>query len=126
MPSRKRSTASSCARTYSSFFRLSSTLVDCFRPLDARIISVLRGQCLGDPEHLLVPYNSATFYKRYYAFLKRIGVRQLAPYCCRHPFETMLARNNVRPVDVQRAMRHARYKTTANTCTHLESVVSTN
>ena len=86
------------------------------------IIGVLHGQCLGNPEHLLVPYNSATFYKRYYAFLKRIGVRQLAPYCCQHTFATMLARNNVRPVDVQRAMRHARYETTANTYTHLESV----
>ena len=38
MPSRNRSTASSCARAYSSFFRLSSTLVDCFRPLDARMV----------------------------------------------------------------------------------------
>ena len=34
----------------------------------------------------------------------------------------MLARNNVRPVDVQRTMRHARYETTANTYTHLKFV----
>lgn len=85
------------------------------------IIPVLQQLCIGEPNRRIMPYaNSSSYYKHYYAVLDRADVRCLPPHCCRHTLASMLARRNVMPIIVQRAMRHSDYQTTAEVYTHLD------
>ena len=89
--------------------------------LPKAIIPVLQQLCIGEPHRHIMPYaNSASYYKHYYAILDRANVRCLPPHCCRHTLASMLARRNVMPIIVQRAMRHSDYQTTAEVYTHLD------
>lgn len=89
--------------------------------LPKAIIPVLQQLCIGEPHRHIMPYaNSASYYKHYYSALERANVRCLPPHCCRHTLASMLARRNVMPIIVQRAMRHSDYQTTAEVYTHLD------
>lgn len=85
------------------------------------IIPVLQQLCTGESHRHIMPYtNRLSFYKHYYGALERANVRGLSPHCCRHTLASMLARRNVMPIIVQRAMRHSDYQTTAEVYTHLD------
>lgn len=64
------------------------------------------------------------FRKRcYYPALKKIGVRPLPPYSCRHTFATLLKNINVPITDKQRLMGHSSFSMTAHyTHTDIESL----
>lgn len=54
-----------------------------------------------------------TFYDDYHAFCRRIGIRDLPMYSCRHTTATALAVGaNVAPSIIQKIMRHAKFSTT--------------
>lgn len=52
------------------------------------------------------------YYKEYHAVLRRIGVRDLDPYSCRHTTGTALALAGVAPSVIQETMRHSKFQTT--------------
>lgn len=60
----------------------------------------------------VVGVNRDKFYKEYYAELKKLGVRELPPYSCRHTTATALALGNIAPSVIQEVMRHTKFSTT--------------
>ena len=68
------------------------------------------------------PYTADNFRKDYYyKALLEIGVRRLTPHATRHTFATMLARQNVRPENIQKLMGHTNYGFTASVYVHQDS-----
>lgn len=84
------------------------------------IVPVFQNMCIGLPERLIVDCNKTTFYKHYYSFLERAGVRPLSPYSCRHTYASLLTQKGLMPIVIQRAMRHVQYTTTAKIYSHLD------
>ncbi len=60
----------------------------------------------------LVQMNKDNFYEAYHEALKRIGVRNLPPYSCRHTTGTEAARLNLSAPVIQSVMRHSKITTT--------------
>lgn len=60
----------------------------------------------------IVCMNKDNFYKEYHAAMKRVGVRDLPPYSCRHTTATALALGNIAPSVIQEVMRHTKFQTT--------------
>ena len=56
--------------------------------------------------------NRDNFYVEYHAALRRVGVRDLPPYSCRHTTATALALGNIAPSIIQEVMRHTKFSTT--------------
>ena len=56
----------------------------------------------------MVPVQKDNYYTRYYAKLAELGIRKLPPYSCRHTTGTALAKGNIAPATIQKAMRHAK------------------
>lgn len=56
--------------------------------------------------------NKDKFYDVYHATLKKLNVRDLPPYSCRHTTATDAARKNVNAAMLQQLMRHAKISTT--------------
>lgn len=56
--------------------------------------------------------NRDNFYDEYHAATARAGVRDLAPYSCRHTTATALALGNIAPSVIQEVMRHTKFSTT--------------
>jgi integrase len=56
--------------------------------------------------------NRDNFYAQYHETLKRVGVRDLPPYSCRHTTATALAEGNIAPSIIQEIMRHTKFTTT--------------
>ena len=51
------------------------------------------------------------FYAEYHLATKRIGIRDLPPYSCRHTTGTEVAKLNINAPNIQRIMRHAKITT---------------
>ena len=61
----------------------------------------------------VIGMNKDNFYAEYHATaLKRVGVRDLPPYSCRHTTATALALGNIAPSVIQEVMRHTKFSTT--------------
>lgn len=56
--------------------------------------------------------NKDRFYDEFHTALSRIGIRDLAPYSCRHTTATALALGNIAPSVIQEVMRHTKFTTT--------------
>lgn len=66
------------------------------------------------PEKTGRPVNPTTFRGRYERFLKKNGLRYIAPHDIRHTFATTLVANNASLQEVQQAMGHHDIKVTKN------------
>lgn len=82
----------------------SIVFADCVRPVLEELIAWQEGD-------MLVNVGHNQFYDAYHATLKRIGVRDLPPYSCRHTTGTEAARQNLNAAIVQKIMRHAKIST---------------
>lgn len=81
---------------------------------------VLQALCgLYDSEKLY-PKHETEFYKEYHRATKRIGIRDLPPYSCRHTTGTEAAKLNLNASIIQKVMRHAKI-TTSQRYIHLGS-----
>lgn len=72
------------------------------------IVSELLLKCTGR----LIPLSENQFYEKYRETMGRIGVSSLTPGCCRHTFNTNMARAGIQPAIIQRASGHRSYQTT--------------
>lgn len=66
----------------------------------------------------LLEMNQDNFYSQYWSTIKRLGVRELNPHCCRHTYFTRLASAGVQPGIITAAGGHTSYQTTLG-YTHL-------
>lgn len=60
----------------------------------------------------LLEMNQDNFYRKYWDTIKRIGVRELNPHCCRHTYFTRLASAGIQPGVITAAGGHTSYQTT--------------
>ena len=74
-----------------------------------KIVPVL--QELMSDSLVLWPFGKHWFYDKYYMTLKKIGVRKLPPYSCRHTMATLVV-NETSPLVAQKIMRHSQVTTT--------------
>ena len=66
-----------------------------------------------DPERRILYTDRWDFYDAYHEFTKRINIRDLPMYSCRHTTATALAMGtDVAPSIIQKIMRHAKFTTT--------------
>lgn len=72
---------------------------------------VLQILCTINNEERLYPSSVNDFYDDYHAATKRIGIRDLPPYSCRHTTGTEAAKRGVNAPAIQRLMRHANIST---------------
>ena len=77
---------------------------ECVRPVVEELINWQDGE-------KLVNVHETVWYGTYHATLKKIGVRDLPPYSCRHTTGTEAARQNLNAAIVQKIMRHAKITT---------------
>lgn len=77
---------------------------DCVRPVAEELIN-------ATDSDKLVNVHETAWYDTYHATLKKIGVRDLPPYSCRHTTGTEAARQNLNAAIVQKIMRHAKITT---------------
>lgn len=68
----------------------------------------------------LIHMRRDAWYKEYHETVKRIGVRDLPPYSCRHTTGTEAARQNLNAAIIQKIMRHSKI-TTSQRYIHLGS-----
>lgn len=80
-----------------------------FPPIIAPVISTLMQ--MSDSE-MLQPQGHNQWYDDYHATVKRIGIRDLPPYSCRHTTGTEAAKLNLSAPVIQNVMRHAKITTT--------------
>lgn len=59
----------------------------------------------------LYPKHETEFYRDYHEATKRIGVRDLPPYSCRHTTGTEAAKQNLNAPAIQKIMRHGKITT---------------
>ena len=76
------------------------------------LIPVLETLCEASAGEMLMPLYENKFYEEYHAATKRIGIRDLPPYSCRHTTGTEAARLNFSAPAIQNVMRHAKITTT--------------
>ncbi len=72
------------------------------------VLAVLSEKTEGD---LLQPKYKTDWYDDYHEFVKRIGIRDLPPYSCRHTTGTEAAKQNLNASIIQKIMRHAKIST---------------
>jgi len=60
----------------------------------------------------LLEMNQDRFYQNYWETIKRLGLRELNPHCCRHTYFTRLASANVHTSIITKAGGHKNYQTT--------------
>lgn len=60
----------------------------------------------------LLEMNQDNFYRQYWDTIKRLGVRELNPHCCRHTYFTRLASAGIQPGIITAAGGHTSYQTT--------------
>ena len=75
----------------------------------APVLETLCAQTVGDK---LQPQGENQWYEAYHAATKRIGVRDLPPYSCRHTTGTEAAKLNLNAAIIQNVMRHSKITTT--------------
>ena len=76
----------------------------------APVLETLCGQ--AGPDGALQPMGHNQWYDAYHEATRRIGVRDLPPYSCRHTTGTEAARINLSAPIIQNLMRHAKITTT--------------
>lgn len=84
------------------------------------IHKVIRPFIADLPETLSGINQDAYRKKYYYPALESAKVRKLSPHKCRHTFGSILAREGVDTVSIQRLIGHTDYALTANVYTHPE------
>lgn len=72
---------------------------------------VLEALCAWTEGDKLQPQYETEWYDRYHETLKKIGVRDLPPYSCRHTTGTEAAKLNLTAPVIQKIMRHAKITT---------------
>ena len=77
---------------------------ECVRPVLEELINNADGE-------KLIRRQKDAWYKDYHETTKRIGVRDLPPYSCRHTTGTEAARLNLNASIIQKIMRHSRITT---------------
>lgn len=77
---------------------------ECVKP----VLTVLCEKTEGD---LLQPKFKTEWYDEYHKVVKRIGIRDLPPYSCRHTTGTEAAKQNLNASIIQNIMRHAKIST---------------
>lgn len=73
---------------------------------------VLQTLCACSDSDMLQPVGENQWYEDYHAATKRIGVRDLPPYSCRHTTGTEAAKLNLNAAVIQNVMRHSKITTT--------------
>ena len=65
---------------------------------------------------------SANYYRKrkYYPTLEALEIQRLTPHACRHTFASLMARNGVDTLHIQKIIGHTDYAFTANKYTHPE------
>lgn len=84
------------------------TSVIVFADVARPVVEVLLSLYDGD---LLYPFHRTEWYDEYHETTKRVGVRDLPPYSCRHTTGTEAARQNLNASMIQKIMRHAKITT---------------
>lgn len=87
-------------------------------PIAKKIIPIV-AELLALNNINLIPMKKHKFYQEYSAALKRIGISNLTPGCCRHTFNTNMARAGIQPAIIQKASGHKSYQTTLG-YTHIQ------
>lgn len=87
-------------------------------PIAKKIIPVVT-ELLKNNNIKLVPMQKHKFYQEYSAAMKRFGISDLTPGCCRHTFNTNMARAGIQPAIIQKASGHKSYQTTLG-YTHIQ------
>lgn len=78
----------------------------------AFIAPVLEALCAWTEDTRLQPSGHNQWYDSYHEATKRIGIRDLPPYSCRHTTGTEAARLNLSAPVIQNVMRHSKITTT--------------
>lgn len=68
----------------------------------------------------LLEMHEKVFYNNFYVTLERLGIRKLAPHCCRHTTATALANADVAPAIIIAILGHEDYTTTLKNYTHIK------
>lgn len=76
------------------------------------IAPVLETLCASTDGDMLQPLPKNEWYDRYHEATKRIGIRDLPPYSCRHTTGTEAAKLNLSAPIIQQVMRHSKITTT--------------
>lgn len=76
------------------------------------MVPVLQDLCEFSAGEKILTMNRWSFYDEFHATERRLGVRDLTPYACRHTTATALALGNIAPSVIQQVMRHAKFSTT--------------
>lgn len=78
------------------------------------IVPVLAALVEASPSRLgyIIGMNKDKFYDVYHETVRRIGIRDLPPYSCRHTTATALALGDIAPSVIQKVMRHTKFSTT--------------
>ena len=80
-------------------------------PIAKKILPIVSELLLKCTERL-IPLSENQFYEGYKETMGSIGVSSLTPGCCRHTFNTNMARAGIQPAIIQRASGHRSYQTT--------------
>lgn len=93
--------------------RSALVFAECVKPVLAELMDAAEGD-------KLICRQRDAWYKDYHAATKRIGVRDLPPYACRHTTGTEAAKLGLNASTIQQIMRHAKI-TTSQRYIHLGS-----
>ena len=94
-----------CGKKTSARKEVSIVFADIVKPV---LQSIINNEQLGDK---LYNRDRNRFYMEYHDCTKRIGIRDLPPYSCRHTTGTTAAKLNLNAATIQKIMRHARIST---------------
>lgn len=87
-------------------------------PICKKIEPVLQELYLSAKDKI-IPFGHNFFYEKYKQTMESLGVSPLPPGCCRHTFNTRLAKEGIQPAIIQKAAGHKDYKTTLG-YTHMD------
>ncbi len=77
---------------------------ECVKPVIVELCESVDGD-------MIQPYKKNDWYLRYHDCTKRIGIRDLDPYSCRHTTGTEAAKQNLNASTIQKIMRHSKITT---------------
>ena len=77
---------------------------ECVKPVLVELCETVEGD-------MLQPKPKNDWYDEYHEVVKRIGIRDLPPYSCRHTTGTEAAKQNLNASIIQKIMRHAKIST---------------
>jgi len=77
---------------------------DCVLPVVIELCETVNGD-------MLQPMYKTDWYEKYHEVVKRIGIRDLPPYACRHTTGTEAAKQGLNASTIQKIMRHSKITT---------------